>query len=176
MKSIYVPENNIVISGVDESGNAVSLEFDKSKKVLKKTEKGEVKELGFAEIPLFLRLFFFDGKKNSPEAMTASAKSLSEALKNAGINTEVSAESVSDFDGNATVALGKAKRFSEDSALELAKNSMRPAVLKISDEIYVFSDYHKSSIPLVFPGRIKFYKDGMLVGEWTFLRNEYRKK
>ena len=176
MKSMYVPENTIVVSGVDESGNVVSLEFDKSKKVLKKTEKGEVKELGFAEIPLFLRLFFFDGKKNLPESMDASAKLLSEALKNAGINTEVSAESVSDFDGSATVALGKAKRFSEESVLELAKNSMRPAMLKISDEIYVFSDYHKSSLPLVFPGRIKFYKDGMLSGEWIFLRSEYRKK
>ena len=49
-------------------------------------------------------------------------------------------------------------------------------MLKISDEIYVFSDYHKSSLPLIFPGRIKFYKDGMLSGEWIFLRSEYRKK
>lgn len=176
MKSLYIPENTIVVEGVDESGNAVSLEFDKSKKVLKKTEKGEVKELKFAEIPPFLRLFFFDGTKTSPESMTASAKSLSEVLKNSGINTETASESVSGSDGSATVALGKAKRFSEGSVLELSKSSMRPAMLKISDEVYVFSDYHKSSLPLVFPGRIKFYKDGVPAGEWTFLRSEYRQK
>ena len=176
MKSLYMPENTIVVEGADEAGNAVLLEFDKSKKVLKKTEKGEVKELKFAEIPLFLRLFFFDGTKTSPESMTASEKSLSEILKNAGINLEVSAESVSGFDGSATVALGKAKRFSEGSTLELSKDSMRPSALTISDEVYLFSDYHKSSLPLVFPGRIKFYKEGKPVGEWTFLRSEYRRK
>lgn len=176
IKSLYVTENIIVVEGDDESGTAVSLEFDKSKKALKKTEKGETKELQFAEIPLFLRLFFFDGTKTSPESMSAAANSLVEVLKNAGINTEVSSESVSVFDGSATVALGKAKRFSEGNALELSKGSMRPSVLKIAGETYVFSDYHKSVMPLVFPGKIKFYKDGKLSGEWIFLRSEYRQK
>lgn len=176
IKSLYVTENTIVVEGADESGTAVSLEFDKSKKALKKTEKGETKELQFAEIPLFLRLFFFDGTKTSPESMDAAAKSLAEALKNAGINTEVSSESVSVFDGSVTVALGKAKRFSEGNTLELSKGSMRPSVLKIADETYVFSDYHRSVMPLVFPGKIKFYKDGKLSGEWIFLRSEYRQK
>ena len=176
IKSIYVPENTIVVEGVDDAGTALSLEFDKSKKVLKKTEKGEAKELQFAEIPLFLRLFFFDGTKTSPESMDAAAKSLSEILKNAGINTEVSSESVSDSDGSATVALGKAKRFSEENTLELSKESMRPSVLRIAGETYVFSDYHRSVMPLVFPGKIKFYKEGKLSGEWTFLRSEYRQK
>ena len=176
IKSLYIPENTIVVEGVDETGNVVSLDFDKSKKALKKTEKGEAREFQFAEIPLFLRLFFFDGSKTSPESMDAAAKSLSEILKNAGINTEISSESVSDFDGNATVALGKAKRFSEGNMLELSKESMRPSVLKIADETYVFSDYHRSVMPLVFPGKIKFYKDGKLSGEWIFLRSEYRQK
>ena len=176
IKTLYVPENTIVVEGTDETGNVVSLEFDKSKKALKKTEKGEARELQFAEIPLFLRLFFFDGTKTLPESMDAAAKSLSEILKNAGINTEVSSESVSDFDGSATVALGKAKRFSEGNTLELSKESMRPSVLKIADETYVFSDYHRSVMPLVFPGKIEFYKGGKLSGEWIFLRSEYRKK
>ncbi len=53
---------------------------------------------------------------------------------------------------------------------------MRPTALNTGDEIYVFSDYHRSVLPLVFPGNIKFFKNGVFQGEWIFLRDEYKQK
>ena len=174
MNSLYQPENIMVLEGVDKENSPVILEFDKSKGILKKTEKGEKTEFKTDAMPLFLRLFFFKGVKTNPESFSASAKSLEKALGSAGINTGLASVSVSEFDGNATVAIGKSKRFSDSDVLELSKDSMRPAVLKIGGETCVFSDYHRSIAPLVFPGNIKFYKDGVLSGEWIFLRSEYK--
>ena len=174
--SIYVPDRNIVIQGIDGHNEPVSLEFDKTKKLLIKTEKGEKSEIKLEEMPLFLKLFFFTADKTSPETLDVSAKSISGALHAAGINTEVSTVSASEADGSAVLAIGKEKRFAEANVIELSKESLRPAVLKIGDETYIFSDYHRSQLPLAFPGNIKFFKNGVLQGEWIFLRDEYKQK
>ena len=174
--SLYIPDKSITVQGVDGDNAPVSLEFDKEKKVLKKTEKGETVEIKLAEMPLFLKLFFFAFDKTDPESLAVSAKSIAGALHAAGINTEVSTISASEYDGSAVLAIGKQKRFVAADVLELSKESMRPAILKTGDEIYVFSDYHRSVLPLVFPGNIKFFKNGVFQGEWIFLRDEYKQK
>ena len=174
MNSLYQPENIVVLEGVDKENSPVVLEFNKSKGILKKTEKGKKTEFKTDSMPLFLRLFFFIGVKKTPDSFSASAKSVEKALKSAGINTELAAVSVSEFDGSVTFAIGKSKRFSDVNALELSKESLRPAVLKVGGETYIFSDYHRSTLPLAFPGNIKFYRDGVLSGEWIFLRSEYK--
>ena len=174
--SLYIPDQKIEVHGVDAENNPVSLEFDKAKKVLTKTEKGEKTEMKLAEMPLFLKLFFSSADKTSPETLAVSAKSITGALHSAGINTEVVTISASEADGSAVFAIGKEKRFVEANILELSKESMRPAILKIGDETYIFSDYHRSVLPLAFPGNIKFFKNGALQGEWIFLRDEYKQK
>lgn len=174
--SLYLPDQNITVQGVDGDNGPVSLEFDKAKKVLKKTEKGGTEEIKLAEMPLFLKLFFFAADKTDPESLAVSAKSIAGALHSAGINTEISTISASEYDGSAVLAIGKQKRFVNADVLELSKESMRPAILKTGDEIYVFSDYHRSVLPLAFPGNIKFFKNGVLQGEWIFLRDEYKQK
>lgn len=174
--SLYIPDKKIVLSGIDGENNPVQLEFDKEKKVFLKTEKGEKSEIKLAEMPLFLKLFFFTADKTAPETFSVSVKSIAGALHAAGINTEVSTVSVSEYDGSAVLAIGKEKRFTEASVLELSKESMRPITLKTGDETYIFSDYHRSQLPLAFPGNIKFFKNGALQGEWIFLRDEYKQK
>ena len=174
--TLYVPDNDIVLQGVDGENAPVVLEFDKAKKILKKTEKGETSEIKLAEMPLFLRLFFFAADKKDPESLPVAVKSIAGALHAAGVNTEVSTVSVSEYDGSATFAIGREKRFSDANVLELSKESMRPALLKVGDETFVFSDYHRSQLPLAFPGNVKFFKNGVLQGEWIFLRDEYKQK
>jgi len=174
--SLYIPDQKITVQGVDGQNAPVVLEFDKKKKVLTKTENGKKSEIKLAEMPLFLKLFFFTADKSAPESFAASAKSISESLHAAGINTEVSTVSVSEYDGSATIAIGKEKRFSDANVLELSKEAMRPEVLRTGSETYIFSDYHRSQLPLVFPGNIKFFKNGVLQGEWIFLRDEYKQK
>ena len=174
--TLYIPDKKISVQGVDGENNTVRLEFDKDKKILVKTEKGEKSEIKFADMPLFLKLFFFTADKTAPESLVVSAKSISGALHAAGINTEVSTVSASEYDGSAVFAIGKEKRFVMANVLELSKESMRPVTLKIGDETFVFSDYHRSSLPLAFPGNIKFFKNGALQGEWIFLRDEYKQK
>ena len=174
--TLYLPDHNIVLHGVDGENNPVFLEFDKNKKVLTKTEKGEKSEMKLADMPLFLKLFFFTADKTNPESLAVSAKSISGALHAAGINTEVATVSASEYDGSAVFAIGKEKRFVVANILELSKETMRPVVLKTGDEIYIFSDYHRSQLPLAFPGNIKFFKNGALQSEWIFLRDEYKQK
>ena len=174
--TLYIPDKKIVVSGVDGENNPVQFEFDKEKKILVKTEKGEKTEIKLAEMPLFLKLFFFTANKTAPETFSVSAKSIAGALNAAGINTEAASISVSEVDGSVTMAIGKEKRFTQANVLELSKESMRPMILKTGDEIYVFSDYHRSVQPLAFPGNIKFFKNGALQGEWIFLRDEYKQK
>lgn len=174
--TLYIPDKKISVQGVDGENNTVRLEFDKDKKILVKTEKGEKSEIKFADMPLFLKLFFFTADKTAPESLVVSAKSISGALHAAGINTEVSTVSASEYDGSAVFAIGKEKRFVMANVLELSKESMRPVTLKIGDETFVFSDYHRSQLPLAFPGNIKFFKNGALQGEWIFLRDEYKQK
>lgn len=174
--SLYIPEKKISIQGADAENNPVMLEFDKEKKILVKTEKGEKSEIKLADMPLFLKLFFFTADKTNPESLAVSAKSVAAALNSAGINTDVSAISASDYDGSAVFTIGKEKRFLAANVLELSKESMRPVTLKIGDETYIFSDYHRSVLPLAFPGNIKFFKNGALQGEWIFLRDEYKQK
>ena len=174
--TLYLPDHKIVLQGVDGENNPVFLEFDKNKKVLTKTEKGEKSEMKLADMPLFLKLFFFTADKTNPESLAVSAKSISGALHAAGINTEVSTVSASEYDGSAVFAIGKEKRFVVANILELSKETMRPVVLKTGDEIYIFSDYHRSQLPLAFPGNIKFFKNGALQSEWIFLRDEYKQK
>lgn len=174
--TLYIPDKKIIVQGIDGDNAPILLEFDKEKKVLLKSEKGEKSEIKFADMPLFLKLFFFTADKTSPESFAVSVKSIAGALNDAGINTELSTISVSDSDGGAVFAIGKEKRFVLANVLELSKESMRPAALKTGDEIYVFSDYHRSVLPLVFPGNIKFFKNGVLQGEWIFLRDEYKQK
>ena len=174
--TLYLPDQKIALKGVDGENNPVFLEFDKSKKVLTKTEKGEKTEIKFADMPLFLKLFFFTADKTNPESLSVSVKSIAGALHAAGINTEVATVSASEYDGSAVFAIGKEKRFVTADVLELSKESMRPVILKTGDEIYIFSDYHRSQLPLAFPGNIKFLKNGALQGEWIFLRDEYKQK
>ena len=174
--TLYLPDHKIVLQGVDGENNPVFLEFDKNKKVLTKTEKGEKSEMKLADMPLFLKLFFFTADKTNPESLAVSAKSISGALHAAGINTEVATVSASEYDGSAVFAIGKEKRFVVANILELSKETMRPVVLKTGDEIYIFSDYHRSQLPLAFPGNIKFFKNGALQSEWIFLRDEYKQK
>lgn len=174
--TLYIPDKKISVQGVDGENNTVRLEFDKDKKILVKTEKGEKSEIKFADMPLFLKLFFFTADKTAPESLVVSAKLISGALHAAGINTEVSTVSASEYDGSAVLAIGKEKRFVMANVLELSKESMRPVTLKIGDETFVFSDYHRSQLPLAFPGNIKFFKNGALQGEWIFLRDEYKQK
>ena len=174
--SLYIPDKKISIQGTDGENNPVMLEFDKEKKILVKTEKGEKTEIKFAEMPLFLKLFFFTADKTAPETFDVSAKSISGALHAAGINTEAASVSASGADGSAVFAIGKEKRFVNADVLELSKESMRPVTLRVGDETYVFSDYHRSTLPLAFPGNIKFFKNGALQSEWIFLRDEYKQK
>ena len=174
--SIYIPDKKIAVQGVDGGNDPVRLEFDKEKKVLIKTEKGEKSEIKFADMPLFLKLFFFTADKTNPESISVSVKSIAGALHAAGINTEVATVSASEYDGSAVLAIGKEKRFVVADVLELSKETMRPVILKTGDEIYVFSDYHRSQLPLAFPGNIKFFKNGALQSEWIFLRDEYKQK
>ena len=176
MAALYQPEQNIAVTGTDGHNEPVSLEFDKSKNILVKKENGNSEEIKLADMPLFMRLFFFSADKKSPESWEISSKSLKSALSSAGINTGAAALSVSDFDGNAVFAIGKEKRFTEGNCLEISKESKRPVMLKTGDETYIFSDYHRSVLPLVFPGNIKFFKNGVLQNEWIFLRDEYKQK
>lgn len=175
MQSVYQPAD-IAVEGTDGSGNPVMLEFDRSKSVLTKTENGEKTLVSAAEMPLFLKLFFFNYDKTSPESAEKAVKNLENDLKSAGINTEISSVGALGSDGSMTFVIGREKRFAKGNVLEISKESKLPAVLTVNGETFIFSDYHRSVMPLAFPGKIEFVKDGTTVAVWTFLRKEFKQQ
>lgn len=176
VNSVYVPEKHISVEGTTENGERLVLEFDKAKKELTKTVGDTKEHLKFDEMPVFLKLFFFSGEKNAetPDFFQKKAEEILKILAGAGIKSTLSTWSVNDESGNVSLVIGRAKRFEGGSFLELSKRTLRPLKLQIGDETYIFSDYHRSVSPLVFPGRIEQLKNGRIVAQWSFLRKEFR--
>jgi len=176
VNSVYIPEKQISVEGTTENGERLVLEFDKTKRELTETVGDEKKHLTFDEMPIFLKLFFFSGEKNAenPDFVQKKAEEILRILAAAGIKSELSTWSASDENGSVSLVVGRAKRFESGSFLELSKRTLRPVKLQIGDETYIFSDYHRSVSPLVFPGRIDHLKNGRIVAQWSFLRKEFR--
>lgn len=176
INSLYLPENHISVEGTTETGERLLLEFDKKKGEFIKTIGDEKQQLSFDEMPVFLKLFFFSGEKNAetPDFAQKKAAEILKILEGSGIKSGLSTWSANDESGNVSLVIGKAKRFEGGSFLELSKRTMRPVKLQIGDETYIFSDYHRSVNPLVFPGRIEHLKNGQQVAQWLFLRKEFR--
>lgn len=174
VSAVYIPENTIEIEGIDESGKPLTIKYDKSKDTISRiTVEGEEQKVSTLK-ELFLKLFFFKADHTKPETMTNAVESLTKLLKNNGVRVDVATLSVDKEKGKAALSIGKEKRFSSANELVIFKSSGLPAYLLIENEKTVFSDYHKSVLPAVFPGRIDFFTEGELVRTWTFYRPEFK--
>jgi flagellar hook assembly protein FlgD len=174
VEAVYIPENTVRIEGLDESGKPLIIEYDKLKDTVSRiTVDGEEQKTSTLK-DLFLRLFFFPADHTKPETMTKAVESLTKLLKNNGIRTDTTTLSVDGEKGKSAISIGKEKRFSSANELVILKSSGLPAYLLIEKEKTVFSDYHKSVLPAVFPGRIDFYTEGEMIKTWTFYRPEFK--
>jgi hypothetical protein len=174
IEAVYIPDPVITVTGIDEQNKPLILEYDKKTgellKYSQKKEDGEKKK----DFDLFLKLFFNSYEHTVPETMTKTAKSLSEKLKSNGISLESTIVSVDERTGAPVISIGKEKRFSSNNELAVYKDSFLPSHLATGDDTIVFSHYHKSVLPASFPGKIDFYKNGILIKTWLFYRPEFR--
>jgi len=172
--SVFIPENTITIDGVDNNGVKYSLEYNREKDSLKETIGDNSKDIPGNEIEPFLRLFFFKGDTKKPDTLVKSKNMLIAILEKLDIDVQKSVFSVSDADNSITIAIGKSKRFENAGNLQVYRSNFLPAALIYGNRKVLFSDYHKSVLPLAFPGRIDIFEDGELLSTVFFLRKEYR--
>jgi hypothetical protein len=174
VKSVYIAEPKVEIEGFDRNGIKYSLSYDRVSDTLDETVGESEKRMSGEEIELFLRLFFFQISSDKPESLIKAAVNIKGLLKKEGVDVERSAFSVSDADGSITISIGRSKRFENSDNLQIYRTNALPASLQIGNRKILFSDYHKSQLPLAFPGRIDIFEDGELTGSVFFYREEYR--
>jgi hypothetical protein len=174
VKSVYIAEAQVEIEGFDGNGVKYSLKYDRASDTLTETIGENEKRMAGQEIDLFLRLFFFQISSDKPESLAKSAGNIKGLLKEKGVDVEKASFSVSDADGSITISIGRSKRFENSDNLQIYRTNGLPASLQIGNRKILFSDYHKSQMPLAFPGRIDIFEDGELTGSVFFYREEYR--
>lgn len=173
IKAVYIPEQIIAIEGIDDSGNKLTLEYDKKSGVLTKAVGSGILPEKTKDFDLFLKLFFFSFDHTSPETLTKASTKISELLKTKGIDTTLSCISAQS-EQSAIYSVGKDKRYSNSNELAVYKDSFLPSYLKIEEDTVIFSEYHKSVLPASFPGKIEFYKENKLIKTWLFYRKEHK--
>ncbi len=174
INAVYIPETTIEIEGVDHDGTPYSLRYNRKTGILTEIIDETEKDIPGDEIEPFLRLFFFKADHNKPESFQVVLKDMVNMFEKLNIDKEKRAFSVSEADGRITVAIGKSKRFEKTDNIQFYRDTNLPASLETGDRKILFSQYHKSVLPLVFPGRIDIFKDGELSSSVFFLREEYR--
>lgn len=175
VESVYYPEKSIVLEGADKNGVTYLLKYDRLTDTLTETVGEKERNIPGKEMDLFLRLFFFQGDHEKHESLGNSAGMILDLLKEQGIDVEKTALSVSDVDGVITISVGQSRRFENADNLQLYRSNHLPASLQTGSRKILFSDYHKSQLPLVFPGRIDIFENGEQVNSFFFHRKEHRK-
>jgi hypothetical protein len=172
--SVYFPEKEIVVAGLDDKGVNYSLRYNRSTDTLIEIVGDNEKELSGEEIEPFLKLFFFTVDEKEGENFSATLKEVREMLEKQGVDFDKRSLSVSESDGKLTLSIGKSKRFEIADNIQIYRDSGLPASFETGETKILFYDYHKSVLPLVFPGRIDIFKDGELSSSVFFLREEYK--
>ena len=122
------------------------------------------------KIPAWLRLFF---PKNVSLKPPEQADALLSYLKGLGIDLEKKMLSTAGPEGDLTVVIGRESATANTPHIALYRTSMLPFRLSAAGIDVRFGDYHKSVLPLAFPGRIELTDNGSLT-IYSFVRNEYR--
>lgn len=170
-KNIFTPDKIIKVEGRNSQDEKITLEFKKSDASLK--TEGKSSYLENDKFPLFLQLFFFPDDLDGLKAPETFSKKILSALSKKGINVEKKTLTIVKNTNEAGISIGKEKRFSNAPELILYKRNFLPAILKLNEVTYQFSDYSKSVKPMVFPGKIEIIEDEKIVETWTFYRKEF---
>ncbi len=122
------------------------------------------------KMPPWLRLFFW---KNTDLKGTEQADLFVAYLGKLGIDTEKKLLATTGPEGELLYLFGRDAATSDAPHLALYRTNMLPFRLSAGGVEAIFSDYHKSVLPLAFPGRIELRENGTVI-TYSFVRDEYR--
>jgi hypothetical protein len=123
-------------------------------------------------IELWMRLFFM------PQFKTHQLKvdSLMKKLQESGVDTEKKMISTTGPLGEVIYIIGRENQSDSGPFLAIYKKNSLPFKLKIDDYEATFDKYHKSVLPLAFPGSIKITRGEDTPVIYNFFRGEFKKQ
>ncbi|HSA33978.1 MAG TPA: hypothetical protein P5077_09665 [bacterium] len=153
----------------DEPPAPVALKYDRAKDEVTLTVAQTPSVMSKEGVTPWLRLFFLP-----PVAKDADpAEPLMARLSKLGINTEKKVLSTTGPGGELILIIGKERADEDAPHLALYRSGMLPFRLSYGETTVTFGEYHKSVLPLAFPGTVEIREPARTV-RYRFLRNEYR--
>lgn len=152
------------------SATPVLIVYDRTKDELSLTVGATTTLFTGEKMPPWLRLFF---PKNTSLKPPEQADVLLSYLKGLGIDIEKKMLSTTGPEGDLTVVIGRENASSNAPQMAFYRTSMLPFRLSAGTIDAHFGDYHKSVLPLIFPGRIEITDNDSLT-IYSFVRDEYR--
>ncbi|HNT27615.1 MAG TPA: hypothetical protein PKH10_05460, partial [bacterium] len=101
------------------------------------------------------------------------AEPLMAHLAKLGVNTEKKVLSTTGPGGELILIIGKERADESAPHLALYRSGLLPFRLSYGETTVTFGAYHKSVLPLAFPGIVEIREPARTV-RYRFLRNEYR--
>jgi hypothetical protein len=172
LKKTVVDLPRIEVKGtlVGTPATPVTIVYDRQKDEATLTVGTTATVLTAEKLPPWLRLFFW---KSTDLKGTEQADLFVAYLGKLGIDTEKKLLSTTGPEGDILYLFGRDAATADTPHLALYRTSMLPFRLSAGGIEAVFSDYHKSVLPLAFPGRIELRENGS-VTTYSFVRDEYR--
>ncbi len=164
------PSDTVSVQGINlDSGKTVKLSYDALSDTLLFDEGGAVQKLSGDSVELWMRLFFLKRDKGAEQT-----DALAGYLKKAGVDMAKKVLSTTGKGGDVIYVIGVEKRDQTAPQLALYQRDYLPWKLTAGGREVIFTEYHKSVLPITFPGliEIKNITNNTTV-RYRFFRNEY---
>lgn len=167
--TVDLPVIEIAGETAGEPPAPVVLKYDRAKDEVTLTVANAPSVTNKETVAPWLRLFFLP-----PVAKDADpAEPLMTRLAKLGINTEKKTLSTTGPGGELILIIGKEQADEQAPHLALYRSTLLPFRLSYGETTVTFGEYHKSVLPLAFPGIVELREPTRTV-RYRFLRNEYR--
>ncbi len=170
MTTVDLPRIELTGTREGEVPKPVTLSYDPVADEVSLSVGDERSLLRGDRIAPWMRLFF---RKKISDKPADQAVTFLSYLSSLGIATDKKGISVTAPEGDLVLFIGREKATETTPALFLYRDTRLPYRLVIGESDARFEDYHRSVMPLIFPGRITITEQGKTV-IYRFVRNEYR--
>lgn len=170
MTTVDLPRIEMRGSTEGPSPTPVILSYDPSRDEVLFAIGAEKRILSGDRIPLWMRLFFNPKSTDKPSDRAAAFLSY---LAKHGIAVDKKMITTTGTEGDLLFAIGRSSAHETGPCLFFYRTSRLPYRLVMEENDILFEEYHRSILPLAFPGRITITEKGQTT-IYRFVRDEYR--
>lgn len=170
VKMTALPHEIVQISGRNATANnePVSISYENKTDTAETTVNKTKTIAKDKDIEPWLRLFF-----QKPAEKKEKTDFLMKTLQNAGIDTTKKMLSVTEKGGELIYVIGREQESDTTPFVSLYHKNFLPFKIFYGSRDVTFREYHKSKLPLAFPGIVEIREKGQSVVIYNFMRNEF---